>query len=125
MKNDNKANDIIIDSVKVPDSYKPPKNPIVFCHGLSGFDKLILIPSVFHLTNLISNSIVHNMAENFMQDDEDKSDNKYTNCWRLNIGLALKNFFNLRDVLLSPLRYQVLVASRKEQWLWMLSYRKK
>lgn len=92
MKNDNKANDIIIDFVKVPDSYKPPKNPIVFCHGLSGFDKLILIPSVFHLTNLISNSIVHNMAENFMQDDEDKSDNKYTNLLEIEYWIGVKKF---------------------------------
>ncbi|CAL9727620.1 triacylglycerol lipase 2 [Monosporozyma unispora] len=36
-------------------NYKPPKNPVVLCHGLSGFDQLILIPSIRQLINLIQN----------------------------------------------------------------------
>lgn len=49
-----------------------PKNPIVLCHGLSGFDKLILIPSVFQLTKMISNFIMGNKSEYFVEDEEDE-----------------------------------------------------
>lgn len=38
-------------------NYTPPKYPIVFCHGLSGFDQLILIPSMKQLLNLLKNHI--------------------------------------------------------------------
>lgn len=43
-----------IDPIK---NYTPPKYPIVFCHGLSGFDQLILIPSMKQLLNLLKNHI--------------------------------------------------------------------
>lgn len=37
--------------------YTPPKNPVVLCHGLSGFDQLFFIPSIRHLTTLLQNHI--------------------------------------------------------------------
>lgn len=46
------------------DKYTPPKNPIVLCHGLSGFDQLILIPSMQKLINLIQNHIQILTADN-------------------------------------------------------------
>ena len=43
--------------IKPIKNYKPPRYPIVFCHGLSGFDQLILIPSMKQLLNLLKNHI--------------------------------------------------------------------
>ena len=53
------------------DQYKAPKYPIVLCHGLSGFDKLILIPSVYQLTKMIKASILSNHSDSFMEDSSD------------------------------------------------------
>ncbi|CAI1818397.1 hypothetical protein SEUBUCD646_0B01880 [Saccharomyces eubayanus] len=92
MLDNDKAQDVTIDSLILSDSYTPPKNPIVFCHGLSGFDRLILIPSVFQLTTLISNSIAHNMTENFMKDGEDESDTKYPNLVEIEYWIGVKKF---------------------------------
>lgn len=54
------------------ESYLAPKNPIVLCHGLSGFDRLILVPSIFQLTQMISNFILGSNTDYFMEDDADE-----------------------------------------------------
>lgn len=44
---------VIINEIQPKDHYDAPKYPIVLCHGLSGFDKLVLIPSFSLLSDLI------------------------------------------------------------------------
>lgn len=63
--------DRIFSEFPTRNDYLAPKNPIVLCHGLSGFDKLILVPSLFQLTQMISNFILGNNTDYFMQDDDD------------------------------------------------------
>lgn len=53
------------------DDYKAPKNPIVLCHGLSGFDKLIFIPSVAKIVRIFNNSFRTNMNDNFLNPEFD------------------------------------------------------
>lgn len=60
-----------IDKLPKIENYKAPKYPVVLCHGLSGFDKLILIPSVFRLTKMISSSINLNNSDHFLEIDDD------------------------------------------------------
>ena len=50
--------------------YTPPKHPVILCHGLSGFDTLILIPSVKMLVNVIAKAIDSNNSENFVPTDD-------------------------------------------------------
>ncbi|SMN17766.1 similar to Saccharomyces cerevisiae YDR058C TGL2 Triacylglycerol lipase that is localized to the mitochondria [Maudiozyma saulgeensis] len=52
-------------------NYKPPKYPIILCHGLSGFDTLILIPSVRTFINVISNAVSYKNSEYFVMDETD------------------------------------------------------
>ncbi|SCU95466.1 LAMI_0F02564g1_1 [Lachancea mirantina] len=51
--------------------YRAPKNPIVLCHGLSGFDKLILVPSVAQLVKVLNIHNVLNNEESYMNEDAD------------------------------------------------------
>ncbi|CCK68374.1 triglyceride lipase KNAG_0A07210 [Huiozyma naganishii CBS 8797] len=62
--------DTVIDSLPTIESYRAPKYPIVLCHGLSGFDRLILIPSLRNLINLILQHIHSNNADHFMDKEE-------------------------------------------------------
>ncbi|CCC71607.1 hypothetical protein NCAS_0H02970 [Naumovozyma castellii] len=62
--------DILIDKFVSNPNYVAPKNPIVLCHGLSGFDRLILIPSIYSLTKLIKNSISSNLSDHFLNEDD-------------------------------------------------------
>lgn len=50
----NEKTNIVIDQVPKRANRKTPKYPIVLCHGLSGFDKLFLIPSFTQIRALIS-----------------------------------------------------------------------
>jgi len=50
--------------------YTPPKHPIILCHGLSGFDTLILIPSVRTLINVISNAVSNINSEYFVMTEK-------------------------------------------------------
>ncbi|GMM53560.1 triglyceride lipase [Maudiozyma humilis] len=50
--------------------YTPPKYPVILCHGLSGFDTLILIPSISMLVNVIVKAIDSNNSENFVPADD-------------------------------------------------------
>lgn len=63
--------DRILSEFPTRDDYLAPKNPIVLCHGLSGFDRLILVPSLFQLTQMISNFILGNNSDYFTEHDED------------------------------------------------------
>lgn len=56
-----------LDSFPPKDNCQAPKNPIVLCHGLSGFDKIILIPSVYQLTKLIRQCVNADNTEHFME----------------------------------------------------------
>ena len=51
-------------------SYQAPKYPVVLCHGLSGFDKLILIPSIYQLTKMVRATISSNHSDSFLEDDD-------------------------------------------------------
>ncbi|CCD23731.1 triglyceride lipase NDAI_0C00700 [Naumovozyma dairenensis CBS 421] len=74
-----KVEDIILNNFEPNPDYKPPKYPVVLCHGLSGFDRLVLIPSIYSLTKLIMNSINSDKSDNFLIDDrDDDSDGKTT-----------------------------------------------
>lgn len=63
-----------INSIK---NYSPPKYPIVLCHGLSGFDQLILIPSIRQLINLIANHI--NLLNTEWSSQQQQQDNNNNN----------------------------------------------
>lgn len=67
--------EIYLDSFPSKERYQAPKNPIVLCHGLSGFDKIILIPSIFHLTKMIRKSLQANNEEHFIEDTDETTDN--------------------------------------------------
>ncbi|SCU99295.1 LAME_0G02608g1_1 [Lachancea meyersii CBS 8951] len=53
--------------------FRAPKNPIVLCHGLSGFDRLILLPSMGQLTKILSNHSSSSNSDQFMEQDAEKS----------------------------------------------------
>ncbi|QLG70180.1 hypothetical protein HG535_0A01190 [Zygotorulaspora mrakii] len=59
---------LLISSVPLREKFRAPKNPIVLCHGLSGFDKLILIPSLTQLTKLLYNHLQGLNRESFIVD---------------------------------------------------------
>ncbi|EDO19080.1 hypothetical protein Kpol_2000p45 [Vanderwaltozyma polyspora DSM 70294] len=75
--NDRRPN-VSLDDVKIIKSippikdFKPPKYPVVLCHGLSGFDRLILVPSVYQLFHLVANSMTMSTVYDVMgyEDDE-------------------------------------------------------
>ncbi|AOA61903.1 Lipase 2 [Komagataella phaffii CBS 7435] len=48
----NDSNDIVISDrfETIRDDYKAPRYPLVLCHGLSGFDKVVLLPSLKFLS---------------------------------------------------------------------------
>ncbi|SCW03089.1 LAFE_0G02696g1_1 [Lachancea fermentati] len=64
------SDEIIIRSIPNCERFSAPKNPIVFCHGLSGFDKLLLIPSISQLTRILRNNISLNNVD-LIDDDDD------------------------------------------------------
>ncbi|CAR28974.1 hypothetical protein ZYGR_0U03320 [Zygosaccharomyces rouxii] len=69
--------EVYLDSFPPKDSYQVPKNPIVLCHGLSGFDKIILIPSIYQLTKIIRQSIMANNSEHFIESGDQSTDNAF------------------------------------------------
>ncbi|QLQ78771.1 hypothetical protein HG537_0B01200 [Torulaspora globosa] len=68
--------DPILTEFPTKNDFLAPKNPIVLCHGLSGFDKLILIPSVFQLTRIVNNFILGDRYEYFIEEDIDADTTK-------------------------------------------------
>lgn len=69
--------EVYLDSFPSTDGYQVPKNPIVLCHGLSGFDKIILIPSIYQLTKIIRQSISANKAEHFIEEGDGPADSGF------------------------------------------------
>ncbi|GAV48497.1 hypothetical protein ZYGR_0I07940 [Zygosaccharomyces rouxii] len=69
--------DVYFDSFPPKDHYQVPKNPIVLCHGLSGFDKIILIPSIYQLTKIIRQSIMANNSEHFIETEDQPTGNGF------------------------------------------------
>lgn len=59
-----------IDRFPPAQSYNAPKFPVILCHGLSGFDRLILIPSVNQLTKLLRASISAEHSALFMEEQD-------------------------------------------------------
>ncbi|CEP64368.1 triglyceride lipase LALA0_S11e02498g [Lachancea lanzarotensis] len=53
--------------------FRAPRNPIVLCHGLSGFDRLVLLPSIGQLTKLMSNHSASSNSEQHMEQDLEQS----------------------------------------------------
>lgn len=64
----------VISQIPPLNDFLAPKNPIVLCHGLSGFDRLILIPSISQLLLMIRNSMNTDDINNFMEFDENIHD---------------------------------------------------
>ncbi|CCE62100.1 hypothetical protein TPHA_0B04310 [Tetrapisispora phaffii CBS 4417] len=48
--------------------FHAPKNPVVLCHGLSGFDKLLLIPLSSQFIQLLTNNMIANGSDFSMED---------------------------------------------------------
>lgn len=69
--------DVYLESFPPKNHYQVPKNPIVLCHGLSGFDKIILIPSIYQLTRIIRRSILTNNSEHFIETEDERIDNGF------------------------------------------------
>lgn len=65
------SEDRIISQISFKNKFLAPKNPIVLCHGLSGFDRLILVPSLHQLTNMLNNCIKGQNYENFVDHNKD------------------------------------------------------
>ncbi|SCU95854.1 LAFA_0G02696g1_1 [Lachancea sp. 'fantastica'] len=53
--------------------FRAPKNPIVLCHGLSGFDRLVLLPSMGQLTKIMSNHSASANSDQHMEQDTEES----------------------------------------------------
>ncbi|SCU96779.1 LADA_0H02718g1_1 [Lachancea dasiensis] len=53
--------------------FSAPKNPIVLCHGLSGFDRLIILPSVGHLTRILTSHSKSSNSEQFLEEESENS----------------------------------------------------
>ncbi|SCV03180.1 LANO_0G02630g1_1 [Lachancea nothofagi CBS 11611] len=62
-----------ITTVPKRSNFQAPKNPIVLCHGLSGFDRLILLPSIGQLTKLLYNVSSSNNADQLLEQDAENS----------------------------------------------------
>jgi triacylglycerol lipase len=71
-----------IDSLKLKDEYQAPKYPIILCHGLSGFDRLVFVPSF----NLLSSMLLGKDLSSFSA-MEDKG------------GLFLDYWYGIKDAL--------------------------
>ena len=63
----------ILDKIDPNPDYVPPKYPIVLCHGLSGFDTLLLIPSLRTLTKLFVTAISTNNSDHFLMGEDPSS----------------------------------------------------
>lgn len=74
--------DLMISNLRMRQEYQAPKYPIVLCHGLSGFDKLILIPSVSLLNGLITGKA---KTDNFILEDKG--------------GVSLEYWFGIKEAL--------------------------
>lgn len=85
----------LIEKIEINPNYKPPKYPIVLCHGLSGFDTLLLIPSISTLTNLLSNAIKSNNSDNFLLAD-DKLNEIQKNVVELEYWIGVKEILESR-----------------------------
>ena len=69
----------ILDKIDPNPDYVPPKYPIVLCHGLSGFDTLLLIPSLRTLTKLFVTAISTNNSDHFLMGEDPSPDPLATN----------------------------------------------
>ncbi|KAL6947325.1 hypothetical protein ACO0QE_002208 [Hanseniaspora vineae] len=68
--------DYIIKKLDPIEEFHAPKNPVVLCHGLSGFSRLILLPSVYQITKFFRNFISltkddQQLMHNIYDDDDD------------------------------------------------------
>ncbi|KAL3234927.1 Triacylglycerol lipase 2 [Nakaseomyces bracarensis] len=79
-----------IEKIPTIEDYKAPKYPIVLCHGLSGFDKLILIPSVFKLTRLLTSSIHLNNSDHFLEGGDQDSEIREKNLLEIDYWIGVK-----------------------------------
>lgn len=89
-KGQKKNESMLLREFPTREKYLAPKNPIVLCHGLSGFDKLILIPSVYQLTKMISNSIQAHKSEHFIEDDEEEEDARNASILEVEYWIGVK-----------------------------------
>lgn len=75
--------DQFINDLRLRDEYEAPKYPVVLCHGLSGFDKLMVLPSLSYLVGLHKNH--GTPRRDFVVADHD--------------GVALEYWFGIREAL--------------------------
>ncbi|AMD19562.1 HCL589Cp [Eremothecium sinecaudum] len=84
---DSKGHSLVIDTLPPIDDVKIPKYPVVLCHGLSGFDRLILIPSVKKLLTLLQLSVKEKSSDLFMETADDTN-----SIWALDYWLGVQTF---------------------------------
>lgn len=83
----NDSTNLLIKKILPISNYIPPKYPIVLCHGLSGFDKLILIPSIQTLVKIIRQHLDSNNSENFLNTEDDL---QVANVIQINYWIGIK-----------------------------------
>ncbi|ODV74278.1 triglyceride lipase [Cyberlindnera jadinii NRRL Y-1542] len=83
IKEQNSNNGPLINELRLKEKYAAPKYPVVLCHGLSGFDKLMVIPSPAYLIGLSK----HNPSarRDFIVADRD--------------GVALEYWYGIKEAL--------------------------
>lgn len=62
-----------ITSIPKKSHFTAPKNPIVLCHGFSGFDRLILVPSIARITRVLNNHTASSNSEQLLENDAEDS----------------------------------------------------
>ncbi|ODQ80344.1 hypothetical protein BABINDRAFT_7784 [Babjeviella inositovora NRRL Y-12698] len=56
--------EVIVDKFgKIRDDYKAPRYPLILCHGFSGFDRLILVPSFGQIKNYVLGKTSHSFND--------------------------------------------------------------
>ncbi|ONH67055.1 Lipase 2 [Cyberlindnera fabianii] len=74
---------VFINEVRMKEHYDAPKYPVVLCHGLSGFDKLMLVPSLQYLAGLAKDG--QGARREFLAHDKN--------------GVALEYWFGIKEAL--------------------------
>ncbi|KAH3680132.1 hypothetical protein WICMUC_000533 [Wickerhamomyces mucosus] len=62
--------EVFIDTLQLKKDYEAPRYPIVLCHGLSGFDRIMIIPSLGLLARLAKGEV---KPEDFISIDDSKN----------------------------------------------------
>ncbi|KAH3899632.1 related to Lipase 2 [Saccharomycodes ludwigii] len=88
-----KANEIIREIKPLGDNFHTPANPIVLCHGISGFDRLVLLPSIYQIIKFIRN------MGTLITDDEEMMKNVYTDDDNIKALLEIDYWIGVKNIL--------------------------